>query len=879
MRKYLSFLCASLIVALSSATAHSQTGDFKWGNVMMGGGGFVSAIITSKTEKNVIYARTDVGGAYRWNEAGKSWVPITDWLTPELTDLFGVDAIALDPQNSSRVYMFAGTGYWNQDRSKTMILRSDNYGETFDTINVTDQFKTNGNGMGRQNGERLAVDPNNPNVLFCGTRNDGLWKSINRGTTWTKVESAPTLRNDLGICLVLFDPNRTAGGVTTRIYIGLSRDSDNFYVSNDAGATWESVPIVTGRSRTVMPQRAVLTPGGKYLYVATAAYAGPHGNGASRGALMRYDTDAKTWANISPENLLDDPTGDGGWGAYLGGVGGVSISAADSNFIVASTINGWKPQIWEGTGRKAWGDKIYASKDGGTTWIPVFGDYADGYDASGNEPAALLYKNGFNWIEGESIHWTGSLEIDPFDPKRVWATSGNGIYMADDFKPGEQFRFNFMVRGIEETVPLDVISIPGGPLITVIMDYDGFVHHDITKPVLGSRHDPRIGNTHGLDFAKLRPNVVVKVGGDDKQASHDDYRFPLHYSQDTGRTWTKFGTHPGPGQNYAGKIAVSSDGRVVVWAPQERGVLHRTSDWGATWTQAATSLYRNPFPHADPVDPAVFYAFGRGVHRSNDTGKTFTQVTTTVTGPHGSREPDWTNDMRLTPGVKGHIWIVGHAWDGVNGGYLTRSTDGGVTFHDVDPAIDAKYTQRIQHAEAVGFGKAAPGEDYPAIYIYGTIGGVRGIWQSIDEAKSWTRIDDEKHAFGALANGNFVRGDMNTFGVVYRSTAGRGIAARMPASWLDDQTSSVRQKVTVKSRLSPHVRLRGEVLTLTPPNGNAFTVNVYDLKGRRLFNKTYTSSVTLRSGDMVRSKGSYIVTVRNAAKETVFSGKLAVIKN
>ena len=35
----------------------------------MGGGGFVSAIITSKTEKNLIYARTDVGGAYRWNTA------------------------------------------------------------------------------------------------------------------------------------------------------------------------------------------------------------------------------------------------------------------------------------------------------------------------------------------------------------------------------------------------------------------------------------------------------------------------------------------------------------------------------------------------------------------------------------------------------------------------------------------------------------------------------------------------------------------------------------------------------------------------------------------------------------------------------------------
>jgi photosystem II stability/assembly factor-like uncharacterized protein len=451
--------------------------------------------------------------------------------------------------------------------------------------------------------------------------------------------------------------------------------------------------------------------------------------------------------------------------------------------------------------------------------------------------------------------------------------------MADNFTPGEQFLFNFTVRGIEETVPLDIVSIPGGPVITVIMDYDGFVHDDITKPVRGSRHTPRIGNTHALDYAKQRPNIVVKVGGDDRPDTHNDYRFPLHYSQDTGRSWTPFGSHPGPGQNWGGKIAVSSDGRVVLWAPHERGVLMRTDNWGATWTQVTGSFFRNPFPHADPVDPAVFYAFGGGVMRSNDTGKTFVRVTAAVTGTHGSRNLDWTNDMQVTPGVNGHIWIVGHAWDGINGGFLTRSTDGGATFHDIDPAVNPAYTQRVQHAQAVGFGKAADGADYPAVYIYGTINNQLGIWQSIDEARSWVRIDDERNQFGALANGNFVRGDMNTFGVVYRSTAGRGIAARMPAEWLDGQLVSVRQARTATRPHSPHVRLRGQVLTLAPPNGNALTVNVYDLRGRLLFNKTYASPVTLRPRDMVKSKGSYIVTVRNSARETVFNGRFTAARD
>src|SRR3990170_3457045 len=43
--------------------------SYRWGNVAMGGGGYVSAVIPSKTQRNLVYARTDVGGAYRWDHA------------------------------------------------------------------------------------------------------------------------------------------------------------------------------------------------------------------------------------------------------------------------------------------------------------------------------------------------------------------------------------------------------------------------------------------------------------------------------------------------------------------------------------------------------------------------------------------------------------------------------------------------------------------------------------------------------------------------------------------------------------------------------------------------------------------------------------------
>ncbi|MEO7427642.1 MAG: hypothetical protein ABI036_20830, partial [Fibrobacteria bacterium] len=749
-----------------------------------------------------------------------------------------------------RLYMLAGTDYWNL--GKTMILRSADYGETFDTINVTAQFKTHGNGYGRQNGERIAVDPNQPDILLCGTRAAGLWKSADRGSTWSQVSTFAKPASGDGIGFVLFDKTRAAGGVTQRIILGTLNAGANLFLSEDAGKTWTTMAL-PALSKQVMPQRAVLSPGGRYLYVTVANGSGPgfgSGTTISRGALLKCDLASMTWENVSPENSLDDPPdpahpGQTLWDAHLGGFGGLSMDASDSNHIIVASINTWKPQIWEQSGKAAWGDKIFASGDGGKTWKSVFGDLTDAQIAgvTADAPIAVLGKAGYDWIEGESIHWAGSLEFDPFNPKRVFVTSGNGIYMTDNLAPGQRFAWNFCARGLEETVPLDMVSIPGGPVITVIGDYDGYVHHDITKPPL-KRHTPAIGSTSGVDFAKAKPNVVVRVGGNDKTADNAEYLFPLYYSTDTGNTWTKFATHPLPGQNYRGKIAVSSDGKAVLWNPEGKSTLYRTVDWGATWVPATGATGMNLRPLADPVNANVFYAFSNGILRSSDQGATFAKV--------DSRNLSSTTDLQATPGKEGHLWVTGYAYDGVNGGYLARSTDGGKTFVNVDPAEDAAYTQKVQHCEAVGFGKAAPGAAYPAIYMYGTIGGALGMYQSVDDAKTWTRIDDAKHRFGALANGGFVRGDANTFGVVYRSTAGRGIAARMPADW-----NSVGVRPQPAGRAGFPWSLAGSRLKIAP--GAVVLAEVLDLRGRALAVRTVNSEISAALSDWIPRSGTYVI--------------------
>ncbi|MEV6177302.1 hypothetical protein, partial [Streptomyces sp. NPDC052015] len=53
-------------LAADSARAAIAADTYTWKNARIDGGGFVPGIVFNRTEKNLAYARTDIGGAYRW---------------------------------------------------------------------------------------------------------------------------------------------------------------------------------------------------------------------------------------------------------------------------------------------------------------------------------------------------------------------------------------------------------------------------------------------------------------------------------------------------------------------------------------------------------------------------------------------------------------------------------------------------------------------------------------------------------------------------------------------------------------------------------------------------------------------------------------------
>lgn len=112
------FLLAAFIPATVSAE-DSGSGPYRFHNVAIGGGGgFIPGIVFSTTEPGLVYTRTDIGGAYRFDQDSGLWVPLLDWIGFPDRNLSGVESIAIDPRDPHRVYLAVGT-YTNEWRTKT----------------------------------------------------------------------------------------------------------------------------------------------------------------------------------------------------------------------------------------------------------------------------------------------------------------------------------------------------------------------------------------------------------------------------------------------------------------------------------------------------------------------------------------------------------------------------------------------------------------------------------------------------------------------------------------------------------------------------------------------------------------------------------------
>ncbi|MFG1698224.1 cellulose binding domain-containing protein [Nonomuraea sp. NPDC049309] len=737
-------LLVTAIVRMTPVAAVASD-PYAFKNVRIDGGGFVPGIIFNPSERDLIYARTDIGGAYRWDQSTKSWTPLLDWVGWDRWGYNGVISLATDPVETNRVYAAVGMHTNDWDPGNGAILRSTDKGDTWQVTPLP--FKLGGNMPGRGMGEALAVDPNDNRVLYLGAPNgNGLWRSTDYGATWSQVTSFPNpgdyaqdpsdptgyLSHRPGVVWVTYDPRSSGKGSPTQtIYVGVADKDDTIYRTTDGGATWSRVP---GRPTGYIAHKGVLDTENGYLYIATSDTGGPYDGG--KGDVWRYDTETGAWTQISPVPSA-------GSDAYFG-YSGLTIDRQHPETIMVATQISWWPDVI-----------FFRSTDSGETWTRVW-DWTSYPDRSfrytmdisenpwltfGTDPEPPEVTPKLGWM-------TESLEIDPFDSDRMMYGTGATIYGTENltqWDAGGTFTIKPMARGLEETAVLDLISPPSGaPLISGLGDIAGFRHTDLDAVPSMMFTQPTFTSTTSLDYAEQAPSIMVRAGDfTDSDRPNDSH---VAFSTDGGATWFQ-GTEPG-GVNEGGTVAAAADGSRFVWAPKGVTPVYSVG-FGTAW-QTASGLPTDAIVESDRVNAMTFYGLSGGrFYRSTDGGATF--AATAATGlPAGGK-------FKAVPGREGDVWVAGD-------GGIWHSTDGGSSFTRLSGITDAVN---------VGFGKAAPGANYPAVFAVATIDGVTGLYRSDDGGSSWLRINDDEHQWGNM--GEALTGDPRVYGRVYLGTNGRGI--------------------------------------------------------------------------------------------------------
>ncbi len=755
-------LCAALLASpllQSIVSAADLSGNHTWKPVRLGAGGFVTGMVIHPLDPNVRYCRTDVGNAYRWDTAVNEWVPMlvrngTAGIPASAASApawLGVESVAIDPQNLNVVLISFPARYTYSIRMAGSVFRSTDGGRNFVKSDLAVKMVPNV-ATGRNKGERMGIDPNDSQIAYYGTMENGLWKSANGGLNWTQLTTSGAPAATANVIGIRFD--RVSPTATT-VYAIVGTGS--VLKSTDAGVTWANVS--SGSALTTAAGNSVIDAQGN-LYV-------PKPGTNTICKLTR----AGVWSALTPtfgssgntaNNLAVDPVNPlrifavGSGGCVSRSLDGGATWTSLGNFLQFANTLGWLPQVTNGTA-SAWRSNGGIQFDStGRLWLP-----------QGNE---------------------GVLNVVPSA-----TNTETNIYPL-------QWRIDS--KGIEEFVGRDVVLAPGGGDQPIVAMEDGtaFLIENPDTFVALQAHlaDQHINAGTSLSVCPNDPDFIVVACADVYNVgSQQDYS---GYSTDGGLTWTKFAARAGTPSVKAGIIAVSrrngwaAGSDHLVWYPTGNRAPFWSHDGGQTWTLGAglgvdytvntgaftdgTSGFWDPSlkQHTLVADQFVpdkftFHTTWGGpsrLYQSVDGGVNWTAIS-------GHGLPSAQNATILSnPYVSGDYWFVDGQDDSSAKG-IWHSTNGGTVY--------AKLTN-VDRANNVAIGKAAgtAGAAPYSIYIYGRLTSTTdwGVFRSIDAGVTWDRLS--YFPTGQFDMPTSMAASQDTFGLVYISYKGNSFVYGRPGA-------------------------------------------------------------------------------------------------
>lgn len=753
--------------------------SYRYRNCPIPGGGYVTGLAYHPKTPGILYARTDIGGTYRFESETQRWVSLANHVTAvDSAEAFPI-ALALDAGDPEKLYIVSG-----EDRKPYGKLSiSHDRGRSFSHKPMP--MFVHGNLSGRGTGYRLVVDPVNSDVLYFASQRDGLWRTRNAGDSWEKLPLPEDYTTFVWVCSDGKTVVAGTAGYTTRQSDTLRGHS--LYVSYDAGERFEKLPmpeniiIPDSKMNGLVASRydfdgtylyITMNSTGRWNYIVPLGYSCDTGD-VIGGRVVRYFFENGRIAGF------DDITPEGeNWLNY--GFGGICSCPSKPGLLACATLCREKehPEV------------IYLSEDNGNTWRVSL----DGLSKGGIYFRAPYMKPCYNG--GVSLlHWQSDLKIDPFDPNKLWFNSGTGVFTTDALLKDDP-AYHDHCDGLEETVHLNVYAPISGDVqvVDIVGDLGGFAFRDLDKPCENSFADAD-GNRYitcinadisdldsGLAVITARGNWKGKTKGglirtDDGFHSFRRIKMPFYLG---GALEQQLRAIENPNVN-PGWVAMSSNGQNIAWSVADNIRLPAawvisSRDGGESFQRAAIiDSAGRPVTagffkvYADRVNDHLFYGFD---HRgsffvSRDGGLTYHEKDAHLPeADFGFIDTANATEVRGVAGQAGLFYMA----LGSYGMWKLRYTE------QTDTATAQKLSAPGDSCLRLGLGLGVPGGDYvkdgKAIYFCGVVDGQYGFYRTLDEGKTCQRLNREDQMFGLI---NSIDGDKRVFGRFYIATGTRGL--------------------------------------------------------------------------------------------------------
>lgn len=454
-----------------------------------------------------------------------------------------------------------------------------------------------------------AYHPSNPNIIYIGPANGGVWKTTDNGLNWTPLTDNEASLSMGAIAIDPVNPNIVYAGTGEATYSGVSYYGRGLLKSTDGGTTWMN--ITSGLPTSTYFSRLKIRPYNNTQLLAALGTSG----------LYRSTNSGINWVRILSgrvDDVVFSPSGDSAFavGSGIGIMRSTDGGATFSNYGASGLPAGTRTHFDLAQSNPAvmWA-AVYAS---GAVTVHKSTDYGLNWNS-------ISMPSDFAGLAGQAWYDLYCL-INPRNENKVY------IGTIDIFRSTDGNTFTNITNGYS-----------GG---NVHVDQHFLFFHPTQENTIISCNDGGIwrSTNDGTNFTNLNQNLTLtqfyRIAASPFNASRIIGGTQDNGTQQTNSTTNWVAVYGGDG----GEVCFNPFNANFILGEIQYNGIFRTTNGGSSWNSAESGLDNNenkawigPIIH-HPTVSGTFYTARQKVYKSTNNGGTWSAVSNNVNGTNAVRE-------------------------------------------------------------------------------------------------------------------------------------------------------------------------------------------------------------------------------------------------